>query len=137
MNRFVIYGKLDDLNKFIKANRTVRKLKNGKNFSLGSVMKKKNQEKINKYIVFALSKGELEKVDRYPISLTIKWYEPNNRRDIDNITFGTKFILDSMVCMGIIENDSRKYVDSIEHVVYTDKKNPRIEVEINEPMCTD
>lgn len=137
MNRFVIYGKLDDLNKFIKANRTVRKLKNGKNFSLGSVMKKKNQEKINKYIVFALSKGDLEKVDRYPIGLTIKWYEPNNRRDIDNITFGTKFILDSMVCMGIIENDSRKYVDSIEHSVLTDKENPRIEVEINEPMYTD
>lgn len=79
----------------------------------------------------------LEKVDRYPIGLKIKWYEPNNRRDIDNITFGTKFILDSMVCMGIIEDDSRKYVDSIEHVVYTDKDNPRIEVEINEPMCTD
>lgn len=137
MNRFVIYGKLDDLNKFIKANRTVRKLKNGKNFSLGSVMKNKNQEKINKYIVFALSKGELEKVDRYPISLTIKWYEPNNMRDIDNITFGTKFILDSMVFMGIIENDSRKYVDSIEHVVCTDKDNPRIEVEINEPMYKD
>lgn len=137
MNRFVIYGKLDDLNKFIKANRTVRKLKNGKNFSLGSVMKNKNQEKINKYIVFALSKGELEKVDRYPISLTIKWYEPNNKRDIDNITFATKFILDSMVCMGIIENDSRKYVDSIEHSVFTDKENPRIEVEINEPMYTD
>ena len=137
MNRFVIYGKLPGLNDYTKANRTVRKLKNGKIFSLGSVMKKKNQENINKYIVFALSKGELEKVDRYPIGLTIKWYEPNNLRDIDNITFGTKFILDSMVCMGIIENDSRKYVDSIEHSVFMDKDNPRIEVEINEPMCTD
>lgn len=137
MNRFVIYGKLPGLNDYTKANRTVRKFKNGKIFSLGSVMKKKNQENINKYILFALSKGELEKVDRYPIGLTIKWYEQNNLRDIDNITFSTKFILDSMVCMGIIENDSRKYVDSIEHVVYTDKNNPRIEVEINEPMYTD
>lgn len=128
MNRFVIYGKLPGLNDYTKANRSNRFMANK--------MKQDIQKNICRYIVMAL-RVTLEKVDRYPIGLKIKWYEPNNRRDIDNITFGTKFILDSMVCMGIIEDDSRKYVDSIEHVVYTDKDNPRIEVEINEPMCTD
>lgn len=128
MNRFVIYGKLPGLNDYTKANRSNRFMANK--------MKQDIQKNICKYIVTAL-RVTLEKVDRYPIGLTIKWYEPNNRRDIDNITFGTKFILDSMVCMGIIEDDSRKYIDSIEHSVFTDKDNPRIEVEINEPMCTD
>ena len=129
MNRFVIYGKLPGLNDYTRANRG--------NKYLANKMKQDIQKNICKYIVFGVSMKDLKKVDRYPIGLTIKWYEPNNRRDIDNITFGTKFILDSMVCMGIIEDDSRKYVDSIEHVVYTDKENPRIEVEINEPMYTD
>lgn len=129
MNRFVIYGKLPGLNDYTRANRG--------NKYLANKMKQDIQKNICKYIVFGVSMKDLEKVDRYPIGLKIKWYEPNNRRDIDNITFGTKFILDSMVCMGIIEDDSRKYVDSIEHVVYTDKENPRIEVEINEPMYTD
>ena len=129
MNKFVIYGKLPGLNDYTKANRS--------NKYLANKMKQDIQKTICKYIVFGVSMKDLEKVDRYPIGLTIKWYEPNNRRDIDNITFGTKFILDSMVCMGIIEDDSRKYVDSIEHSVFTDKENPRIEVEINEPMCTD
>ena len=129
MNRFVIYGKLPGLNDYTRANRG--------NKYLANKIKQDIQKNICKYIVFGVSMKDLEKVDRYPIGLKIKWYEPNNRRDIDNITFGTKFILDSMVCMGIIEDDSRKYVDSIEHVVYTDKENPRIEVEINEPMYTD
>ena len=129
MNRFVIYGKLPGLNDYTRANRG--------NKYLANKMKQDIQKNICKYIAFGVSMKDLEKVDRYPIGLTIKWYEPNNRRDIDNITFGTKFILDSMVCMGIIENDSRKYVDSIEHSVFTDKENPRIEVEINEPMFTD
>ena len=129
MNRFVIYGKLPGLNDYTRANRG--------NKYLANKMKQDIQKNICKYIAFGVSMKDLEKVDRYPIGLKIKWYEPNNRRDIDNITFGTKFILDSMVCMGIIEDDSRKYVDSIEHSVFTDKENPRIEVEINEPMCTD
>lgn len=128
MNRFVIYGKLPGLNEYTRTNRSNRFMANK--------MKQDIQKNICRYIVMAL-RVTLEKVDRYPIGLTIKWYEPNNRRDIDNITFGTKFILDSMVCMGIIEDDSRKYVDSIEHSVFTDKQNPRIEVEINEPMYTD
>ena len=129
MNRFVIYGKLPGLNEYTRTNRG--------NKYLANKMKQDIQKNICKYIAFGVSMRDLEKVDRYPIGLKIKWYEPNNRRDIDNITFGTKFILDSMVCMGIIENDSRKYVDSIEHSVLTDKENPRIEVEINEPMYTD
>ena len=129
MNRFVIYGKLPGLNDYTRTNRS--------NLYMANKMKQDIQKDICRFIVIAISRGYLKNVNKYPCGLKITWYEPNNRRDIDNITFGTKFILDSMVCMGIIEDDSRKYVDSIEHSVFTDKENPRIEVEINEPMCTD
>lgn len=129
MNRFVIYGKLPGLNDYTETNRG--------NKYLANKLKQETQNNINKFIVIAVSKGYLKKVNKYPCRLKITWYEPNNKRDVDNITFGTKFILDSLVCMGILKNDSRKYVDSIEHSVFTDKGNPRIEVEINEPMCTD
>lgn len=129
MNKFIIEGKLPSLNTYTKTNRG--------NKYLANKLKQETQNSINKYIVIAISRGFLKKVNKYPCRLKITWYEPNNKRDIDNITFATKFILDSMVCMGIIEDDSRKYVDSIEHIVFTDKENPRIEVEINEPMCTD
>lgn len=124
MNRFVIYGKLPGLNDYTKANRG--------NKYLANKLKQETQNNINKYIVIAISIGFLKNVNKYPCRLKITWYEPNNKRDVDNITFGTKFILDSMVCMGIIKNDSRKYVTGITHEVFTDRNNPRIEVEIIE-----
>ena len=46
------------------------------------------------------------------------------------ITFATKFIQDSLVRTGILEDDSRKYINQVNHSVFTDKQNPRIEVEI-------
>lgn len=107
MNRFVIYGKLPGLNDYTKANRG--------NKYLANKLKQETQNNINKYIVIAISRGFLKNVNKYPCRLKITWYEPNNKRDVDNITFGTKFILDSMVCMGIIKNDSRKYVTGITH----------------------
>jgi hypothetical protein len=33
------------------------------------------------------------------------WYEPNKKRDPDNISFAKKFIFDGMVTAGIISND--------------------------------
>lgn len=116
--KFVIKGKLDGLNEYTRDNRA--------NKYQGSNSKKINQQTAK----IAIYKAKLKKVDKYPIQLKIVWYEPNKRRDIDNITFATKFILDALVETGIIENDSQKYVNSISHRVRIDKDNPRIEVEI-------
>lgn len=95
-------------------------------------MKRKQQEKVKNAIIHAYMRKEIAKVNKYPCELQITWYEPSVRRDIDNITFATKFILDAMVEMEIIQDDSQKYVSGIRHDVKTDKKNPRIEVEIIE-----
>jgi Holliday junction resolvase RusA-like endonuclease len=118
--KFTIEGRLDGLNEYTKVNRSNRYLANS--------VKHKNQ----KLVRIAIKQAKLEKVINYPIMLKITWYEQNKRRDIDNITFATKFIQDELVNSGIIENDSQKYINKLEHDVKIDKDNPRIEVEIIE-----
>ena len=61
------------------------------------------------------------------------WYEPNRRRDKDNISsFGRKVIQDALVKVGVLENDGWAHVDGFSDRFKVDKKNPRIEIEILE-----
>lgn len=120
MSRFTILGRFPSLNEYTNSNRTNR--------YKGSKMKRDCQETAFK----AILSDKVPKVYKYPIRLKITWYEPNKRRDIDNIIWSTKVILDSLVQARIIEDDSQKYVVGIENEVLVDNKNPRIEVEIVE-----
>lgn len=120
--RFTIQGRLDGLNEYTRANRA--------NAHKGNSLKKKNERVVCIGIIQACARGDLRKVDKYPIELKIMWYEPNSRRDIDNITFATKFIQDALVKKGILQNDSQKYISKVSHEVTVDKNNPRVEVEI-------
>ena len=122
--KFVIEGKLNGLNEYVNACRT--------NVHAGNHMKRTNQAVVRMALLKARGKGSMPKMTKYPCSLNITWYEPDNRRDVDNVTFGVKFILDELVNLGVIENDSRKYVSEIHNTVLVDKHNPRIEVEIKE-----
>lgn len=91
-------------------------------------MKQNNEFLVSLYI----RQAKLKRVDKYPITLKITWYEENKRRDIDNITFATKFIQDALVKCGVLENDGQKQINKVIHDVQVDKNNPRIEVEIIE-----
>lgn len=124
MNEFTIYGRLDGLNEYVRA---CRNSKYGANS-----MKKKNQKIVRNAVLNALQSEELTSPNKYPIGLKIAWYEPNKRRDIDNVQFAVKFILDTLVDMKVIPNDSRKYVNSIISQVDCDKRFPRIQVEVVE-----
>lgn len=77
--------------------------------------------------------GRIPKITK-PIHIEIWWYEPNTRRDIDNICGGgQKFILDGLVEAGKLPNDDQKWVKAISHhFPDPDKKNPRVEVSIEE-----
>lgn len=88
---------------------------------------KKDNESI---VIYYIRHFKIKKVDKHPIKIKIDWYEKNRRRDIDNITFATKFILDGIVKTEILQDDSQKYINEIEHHVYIDKSNPRIEVSL-------
>lgn len=45
-----------------------------------------------------------------PVYIKFTWYEQNMKRDLDNIAFAKKFVLDTMVSLRIILNDNHKYL---------------------------
>lgn len=45
-----------------------------------------------------------------PIKIHFIWVEENKRRDLDNVCFAKKFILDSMVKTGKLKDDNRNFV---------------------------
>lgn len=61
-----------------------------------------------------------------PCCILISFYEPNKRRDIDNIHASTKFILDALVMAGILKNDTQRYVTDVAHEV----KHGREKIEV-------
>lgn len=117
---FTILARLDGLNEYTKACRS--------NAYVGNKMKMENEL----IIKAAIKKAILSPISKYPVKLIIDWYEPNRKRDIDNITFATKFILDSLVKTKILQDDSQKYINEIEHHIYVDKNKPHIDVKIIE-----
>lgn len=66
-----------------------------------------------------------------PVTITFKWYMKNRKKDLDNVCFGKKFILDGMVKAGVLVNDTQEYIKGFTDEFYIDKQNPRIEVVIN------
>ena len=119
---FEIPGRLPNLNDIISAAKKGR----GK-YQPYAIMKEQYTEEVA-WCAKGLPSFEGE------VDINILWHEPNNRRDIDGIMAGAKFILDGLVMAGIIKDDSQKYVKSINHRFEIDRKNPRIEVEIKEVM---
>lgn len=74
-----------------------------KNRYAGGNMKKKIEENIGWYI------NKLPKFEK-PIKIHFHWIEENKRRDLDNVCYAKKFILDSMVKAGKLKDDNRKCV---------------------------
>lgn len=120
--KFTIPGRLDGLNEYTKACR-------GNCYS-GAEMKKRNQRKVKDSALKAIMNNELQVPRKFPVTVNILWVEKDKRRDVDNIQFGAKFILDALVNLNILPDDSRQYVCGINNTVITDKNNPRIEIEV-------
>lgn len=117
-HRFVIDKRLMGLNEYTKYNRA--------NKYLGAKAKKNEQE----YIIWEIKEqlGNI-KIDK-PVIGHFTWIEENKRRDLDNICFAKKFILDALVEAGVLKDDNRKIVtnftDSFE---YADKSKVIVELE--------
>lgn len=67
-----------------------------------------------------------------PVILHYHWYEPNRRRDKDNVAFAHKFFQDAFVHIGLLQGDGWEYVEGFTDTFSVDSKRPRIEVEIEE-----
>lgn len=117
--KITIKGTLPGLNKVIDANR--------RNKYAGSELKKDTEQ----FIMWQIKSQCKTKYKR--IKLSIDWYEPNRRRDFDNISSATKFILDSLVKCGVLDNDGWKQLaPELHHKFYLDKTDPRVEIFIEE-----
>lgn len=100
-NEFTIKHKLPSLNDYSKAERTNR--------FVGARFKQEIEELIEWSIRSALTRKTLHKPSGAVI-VRFTWTEPNRRRDCDNIASAKKFILDALVKMRVLENDTQKFV---------------------------
>jgi len=117
MIKYVVQSRLDGMNELILANR-------GNKYA-GATLKKENQEIVAWYVK---AQG-VEKAPK-PCDIHIRWYEPNRRRDKDNITTGKKFILDALVEVGVLQNDGWNDIGKLSDEVFLDRETPRIEIYI-------
>lgn len=118
MVTLTIQGQLPNLNDYTKACRTYK--------MAGAQMKKKAEQIITAYIFQQIRTVRFEET----VELNFRWYEPNRKRDLDNICFAKKFILDALVKAGTIKADGWAGVIGFTDTFYVDKDNPRIEVDI-------
>lgn len=75
--------------------------------------KKLIEAEIGWKMAIALRDGDVRKADS--AFFTFMFFEPNARRDPDNIMSSCKFIFDAMVKSKILENDSQKHVLGVAH----------------------
>lgn len=122
---FIVNGRLPSLNELIDANR--------RNRFIGAKFKRQWQEPLQE-IIAAQSRGR--KIKKHAIC-RIKFYEPydrKHRKDDDNvISGGCKVILDAMTAVGVIKDDSPKYIHVIpERFTECDRCYTVIELEEDE-----
>lgn len=118
--RVIIPMRLPSINEYIYA----CKVQRGR-WNKGTQMKRDVQRDIEPYL------KDLGKFVR-PVKVDFTWIEPDMKRDLDNVCFAKKFILDAMVNCGVIANDNRSHVtDFSDHFGY-EKGKPKIIVEVTD-----
>ena len=115
---FIIKGTMTGLNEYTNACR-------GNKFQ-GAMIKAAEGMRV-KVQARALKGLKLKRVE-----VQFKWYEKNKRRDLDNIAFAKKFVLDALQDLNAIENDGWKNIAGFSDSFFVDKNNPRVEVVLKE-----
>lgn len=98
-------------------------------YAKGNKMKQESQEVVEWQIFAKMRRVKFAN----PVFLLYTFYEPDRRRDKDNVaSFARKVIQDALVKCGTIEDDGWGYITGSMEVFKVDKKNPRIVVEFIE-----
>lgn len=87
--------KLPSLNDYVRTCRA--------NKYMAASMKRDIEEMILPFII------DLKRAEG-PVEIEFHWVEATRRRDLDNIAFAKKFILDALVKFGKLKDDNRKCV---------------------------
>ena len=101
--------------------------KNRNSWQQGAKSKQNNTQWCRLFFMNALRTGAIKPVKKRQ-DVYVFWYEPNKKRDPDNILAGLKFILDGAVLAGFLPDDSQKYIRNIFSEIRVDAKRPRVEV---------
>lgn len=112
--------KLPSLNEYIYA----CKVQRGR-WNKGNEMKRSVQRDIEPYLkkLGVFNNG---------VRVSFTWIEKDKKRDLDNVCFAKKFILDAMVNGGVIPNDNARYVKGfIDNFGYS-KEDAKVIVEVIE-----
>ena len=117
MIKVVIDEKLPSLNEYINACRT--------NKYAAAKMKRDIEQLIGYYIL------RLPRFEK-PVKIHFHWVEGNEKRDIDNVSFAKKFILDALVKYHKLENDNRKNVYAFTDTFEYKKGITKVILEIEE-----
>ena len=119
--KLTIPGTLPGLNEYINANR--------RNKYSAAKLKKDTE-----FRLYLLIKQQIPGVRiANPISLSFRFYEPNGRRDPDNVSsLFRKMFLDSLVKAQVIKDDGQRYIKGFKDDFFVDKDYPRVEVTITE-----
>ena len=88
-------------------------------------MKRKIEQQIGWYIL------DLPKFNK-PVKIHFHWIEGTKRRDLDNICFAKKFILDALVKFQKMKDDNRKYVYAFRDTFEYRKGTTKVVLEIEE-----
>ena len=127
--KFTIEGRLPNYNDYTKAERISYITKTGKLMTNGSKMKKEKQKYVCAFIRRDLKNLKLDK----PVKMHYHYFEPNKRRDPGNFhAFCQKVTEDALQECGVLPNDNWEWIKAFTVDWELDKKNPRIEVEIEE-----
>lgn len=107
--------RLPGLNEYTKANR-------GNKYA-GAKMKADYEGLIIHYIRSQKPKAHKR------VKLVFRWREKDMKRDLDNVAFAKKFILDAMVHAGVMPGDGWKHVTGFEDH-FEVSKQPGVRVEV-------
>ena len=97
MIRYYFPIKLPSLNEYTKACRT--------NAYAGAKMKAEAEEQLG----WMIKAQGIQKAEGCQ-AVNFTWHETNRKRDLDNIAFAKKFVLDALVANGVLAGDGQKYV---------------------------
>ena len=116
--KFTIHDRLPGMNDYTAQQRS--------NKYGGNLMKRHAQ----KAIEYEIRAAKIKPI-KSPVTITYTFYEPNKRRDKDNIAgFAHKVIQDALVSVGIIKDDGWDYITGFEDRFEIDRKQPHIDVEL-------
>lgn len=85
----------------------------------GGKLKKQETE----WVKYTCQRLKIPPILHYPVECRFTWYLRNKKKDLDNIVFAKKYILDGLVEARVLKGDGQKYINFISDVKFVIGKN--------------